>query len=126
MERTMLPPCAPRGVRRLEDPLVDAVHGEFLTSAVARGATLAQDCCVGQGVGSGRYVVVAALAGSGDRGRGLGEAARTGDQRLRPDVLHEIRAADVTGIAIAEVAREPDFLVIGSRSEERRVGKECR
>src|SRR5450759_4732192 len=33
----------PWGVRTLEDPLVDAVLGEFLARAVARGAALAQD-----------------------------------------------------------------------------------
>src|ERR1035441_5520090 len=99
---------------RLEDPLVDTVHRELLARAVARGAALAQDCCVGQGVGSGRYVVVATLAGSGDRRRGLSEAARTGDQRLSPDVLDQISAGQVTGVAVAEIAREPDVLVIGS------------
>src|ERR1019366_1087529 len=47
MGRTMFPQCAPLGVRSLEDALVDAVHGECLARAVARGATLAQDGCVG-------------------------------------------------------------------------------
>src|ERR1039458_1916963 len=53
----------------LEDPLVDAIHGEFFRRFVAGGAALAEDSCVRQGVGSGRHIVVAALAGSRDRRR---------------------------------------------------------
>src|ERR1019366_2001210 len=102
------------GVRTLEDALVDAVHGELLARAMASGATLAQDRCVRQGVGSSRNVVVAALAGGGDRRRCLSEAARTGYQCLGPDVLHQISARQVAGGAIPQVAREPDVLVIGS------------
>src|ERR1035438_4708720 len=101
------------GFGRLEDALVDAVHGECLARAVARGAAFAQGCCVGQGVGSSGYVVVATLARRGDRRRGLGEAARTGDQCLGADVFHQISAGHVAGGAIPQVAREPDVLVIG-------------
>src|SRR5664279_2163946 len=113
MGRTMMPPCDPGGVRKLEDPLVHAIDGSWFAGFVAGGAALAQDGGVDQGVRSGRNVVVAALAGGGDRRRSLGEGARTGYHRLGPDVLHEIGAVDVAGAAIPQVTREPDFLVIG-------------
>ena len=90
--------------------------------AVAGRAAFAQHGGVGEGVGSGRHVVVAALAGGGDRRRGLREAARTGYHRFGPDVLHEIRVAHVAGAAIPQVAREQDFLVIGG-SQNVRVGQ---
>ena len=92
---------------------MDAIHGEFFAGAVAGRAALAEDGGVGQGVGSGRHVVVAALAGGRDRRRGLGEAAGAGHRGLGSDVLHQVGAGQVAGGAIAQVAREPDFLVIG-------------
>src|ERR1019366_7272035 len=102
-----------RSSRFLEDPLVHPIHGGRFARFVAGRAALAQDGGVGQGVGSGRDVVVAALAGGGDGRRGLGEAARAGYQRLGPDVLHQVTAVEVAGAAIPQVAREPHFLVIG-------------
>src|ERR1700688_54396 len=104
----MMPSCDPEQVRTLEDTLMDAIHGELLARSVAGLAAFAEDRRVSQGMRSGCDVVVAALAGSGDRRRGLGEAARAGYRSLSLDVLHEIRAGQVAGGAIPQVAREPD------------------
>src|ERR1035437_6021898 len=113
MGRTMMPPCDPGGVRKLEDPLVDAIDGGWFAGFVAGGAALAQDGGIGQGVRRGCNVVRGGLASGGDGRRSLGEGTRAGYHGLGPDVLHEIGAVEVAGAAIPQVTREPDFLVIG-------------
>ena len=84
---------------RSEDPLVNPIHREFLACAMASGATLAQDRGIGQRMGGGRHVVMATLASSRDRRRGLGEAARAGNLGLGSDVLHQVGAGQVAGSA---------------------------
>src|ERR1035437_5203816 len=113
MGRTMMPPCDPGGVRKLEDPLVDAIDGGWFAGFVAGGAALAHGGGIGQGVRIGCNDVVAALASGGDGWRSLSEGTPAGYHGLGPDVLHEIGAVEVAGAAIPQVAREPDFLVIG-------------
>ena len=69
MGRTMIPPCDPGTVRKLEDPLMDAVHRELFARAVAGRAALANHRRIRECMRSGRHIVVATLAGSRNRRR---------------------------------------------------------
>src|ERR1039458_6059994 len=89
---------------------------------MASRAGLAENRRVGQSVGSRRDVVMATLARSRDRRRGLGESTRAGYEGLRPDVLRKVSAGQMAGGAGAQIAREPHTLVV-SRSQDVGVGQ---
>src|SRR5579862_4176401 len=68
-------------------------------------------------MGSGGFVIVAALASGRDRSRLGYEAAGTRNHGFCADVINLIGVVHVAGGAIAQIARESNFLIIRSSQD---------
>src|SRR5262249_22687037 len=101
---------------------VDLVDREVAVLSVAGYAAFAVLRAVDQGVDRGGSIVMATLAGRGDRTRRGSHVSRSGDGRHGSDVIHLVRIVHMAGTAIAQVAGIPDFLIIGG-SQDIRIGE---